>query len=177
MGIVGVLLLAALTLAGYSIAAAILPFWTGATIGYIVAHLATAPGAPRGLQVAMLVFCAAALVVAGVALAFSLMSGFTGVPAPSWLEAISPVQEDIIARGGAAGRLVAGFLLAVVGELVRRGLLPDMFADSVADASAESKVILRGIGVFALVALVMLTPIALLAALFAALVWGVELFG
>lgn len=178
LGILGALVLAAFALAGYSIAQAILPFWVGATVGYIVAHLATAAGVPRGAQVAMLALCAAALVVAGVTSAFSLMSAFNGVAAPSWLEAISPLREDIIARdGGADGRLVDGFLLSVVVELLRREFLPDMFADSVADAGAEGKVIVRGIGVFALVMVVLLTPIILLVALFAALVWAVEVFG
>jgi len=164
-------LILALSLAGVELAVQILPFWVGATLGYAIAHLATASGVSSIVQFPMLAVAALALV------AFALIS-FTGplgellgVEIPAWIQWGALDLSSPVGGSTPSGKFLFGLLVAAAGELVARGLLPGMFGDSVTEAGAEGKALLRGAKVSVIGALLVLTPIALLVGFVALLVW------
>lgn len=164
-------LVSVLSVAGVGLATEILPFWAGATLGYAVAHLATASGVSSRVQLPMLAVAALALVAFALIAVAGPLGGLLGIEIPPWLELGALDISSPLGGSTPVGKFLFGLLVAVAGELVARGALPGMFGDSVAEAGAEGKEMLRGAKIFLVAALLVLTPVALLVGFVAVLVW------
>lgn len=167
----GLVLISVLSVAGVGLATEILPFWAGATLGYAISHLATASGVSSRVQLPMLAVAALTLVAFALIAFAGPLGDLLGIEIPSWLEFGALDLSSPLGGSTPVGKFLFGLLVAVAGELVARGVLPGMFGDSVAEAGAEGKEMLRGAKVFVIGALLVLAPIALLVGFVALLVW------
>lgn len=172
--LVVLVLLLAFSLFGLGLAQAMLPFWAGGTLGYFIAHLATAAGVPSKVQIPTLIVAALVLVGVGITSAAGFLPNFAGIEVSPWLESLS---SSVLNWETPTGQFLCGLLPVVVAELMLRGTLPGIFGDSLAEARAEGKEVLRSAGVFGIAAALVLVPVALLIGFVALIFWLAVHFG